>query len=937
MVDLNHWDNLSKIVTLRTYSRPKGDGKESWKDICDRAILGNVRGHDVKEAEINALRQFTYERKATPGGRGLWFSGTDAHEDLGGVALNNCWFVTADEWQNFVTAQDLLMLGGGVGMSVEHKFVSRLPHVKKGVEIVHKSTRDADFIVPDSRPGWNQLLYRTLEAFFVTGKGFSYSTVCLRGKDEIIKGFGGKASGPQPLIKFITKICELLQARAGTHVRPLDALDLICCTGEMVVSGNVRRSAILILGDSWDRHYLTAKRWDLKPVPSQRGFANLSVNCSHFDDLHPSFWKTYEHGEPYGIVNVKNMRKYGRMGERKPDNCRGVNPCVPAGTEILTREGYEPIDNLVGETVQVWNGVEWSNVRPRVTGHNQPLVKVTLSCGRTLTCTEAHRFVVREGYSCRGTVYRKSAIQLEPGDKLEKFAYPVVDGGTTFQYAYGQGFYEGDGNRGRKRTLRLYAGKAKLHRYLGEVRRVEDKFTTVLLPFKPFGKGFVPAGWDVNSRLAWIAGLIDSDGCVTPDGGVQISACNRGMLVRTQKLLTTLGCNSKVVDLYPTARKRLLPDGRGGEKEYECKPCYRLLIGAWQVRQLVDLGMETYRVDTDVSPNRDASRFSQVVSVEPAGVADVVYCFTEHMNHTGCFEGVVTGQCGEATLENGEPCNLQEIYLPRLTDVAEFEKAARLMHRWGKRVCLEHYHHERSGAVITENARIGTGITGCLQSELFDPDILDHVYAAIQDENKKSSREYRMAESIRTTVVKPSGTLSLVGDVSPGIHPTFAPYYIRRVRFASSDPLIEELRKAGHHIEHALTIDGGTDPNTSVVDFYKETPKGTPTAQEFDTWQQLDTLMMAQRHWADQAVSVTVYYGREEIPRIKEWIADNLDNLKTISFLCRNDHGFAQAPLEAITEKEYHDNMKKIKPIEACDGFDMIDGLECEGGSCPTR
>jgi ribonucleoside-triphosphate reductase len=619
-MDYGYWDNLSTVVTKRTYSRNDTGKSEDWLDIVERVIGGNVRNHDVSEDEINNLREIMSERKGLPAGRGLWFSGSPSHDTLGGAALNNCYYVSADLWENFVWSQDMLMLGGGVGMSVEQRFVSKLPHIKKGVVITCKNTADAHFIVPDSREGWNKLFYHVLEAFFVTGKGFTYSTICVRGKDEPIKGFGGSASGPQPLIAFIEKICILLTARGGKHVRPIDAMDILCCTGEMVVSGNVRRSAIIILGDAWDREYLTAKRWDLKEIPSHRAYANLSVICSDVEDLHPSFWKTYEHGEPYGLVNRANMQKYGRMGEELPDTAVGMNPCA------------------------------------------------------------------------------------------------------------------------------------------------------------------------------------------------------------------------------------------------------------------------------------------------------------------------------EATLESHEPCNLQEMFLPRITGPDELAKVARLLHRYGKRVCAEHYHDPKTQEVVSRNARVGTGITGCLQSPLFAPDTLDFAYNAIQEENVASSKEYNLPLSIRTTVVKPSGTLSLVGDVCPGIHPYYAEWYIRRVRFSANDKLIPLLKAAGHPMEYVQRFDGTRDPNTVVVSFYKQSPAGAPTAKTFDTWQQLDTLVMAQKHWADQAVSVTVYYKKAEIAQIKEWLAANLCKLKSISFLCHDDHGFAQAPLEEINEVEFQKASSKIKQIEGDVGEgEMLEGLECEGGACPVR
>ena len=190
---MKEWSNLSKIVTRRTYNRKDTGTYENWNQTVERAIMGNVQGKNVPEAEIKELIRLGQERKAGPAGRGYWFSGAPAHAKVGGAALNNCWFLTAAEWYSFVIAQDLLMLGGGVGLSVEHQYTSKLPKVKKDVHIVHRASNDADFIIPDSREGWNELTFRVLESFFVTGRSFSYSTVCLRGKDEPIQGFGGIA------------------------------------------------------------------------------------------------------------------------------------------------------------------------------------------------------------------------------------------------------------------------------------------------------------------------------------------------------------------------------------------------------------------------------------------------------------------------------------------------------------------------------------------------------------------------------------------------------------------------------------------------------------------------------------------------------------------------------------------------------------------------
>lgn len=621
------WSNEAKVVYTRTYARKKGDSRENWEDTVRRVIDGNVRkyrGTELLEAnEEDRLFYYIFNRKAMPAGRGLWFSGSEAHDRLGGAGLVNCWGATADNIENFVMAQDLLMLGGGVGMSVEHKYVSKLPRPKKGVVVKHKLTNDAEFIVPDSREGWCELTRRVLNSYFVTGKGFTYSTVCVRGKGEPINGFGGTASGPIDLIAFIDKLSALLDSRAGKAIRPLDAADMLCLIGQMVVAGNVRRSAILILGDCWDKEYLKAKRWDLGTIPSHRGMANFSVVCDDVEDLHPAFWQSYKHGEPFGIINRTNMQTYGRMGEEKRDTAVVVNPCAEIG------------------------------------------------------------------------------------------------------------------------------------------------------------------------------------------------------------------------------------------------------------------------------------------------------------------------------LENGEPCNLTECFLPNLDGIEEFKEAARLMFRWSKRITCEDYHNPTNDKVIKKNRRVGVGITGCLQApELFKPEVLDKVYKTIQKENVAYSKALGVPESIRTTTVKPSGTVSLVGDVTPGIHPAYSRYCIRRVTVAANDPLVELLREAGHHIEPKKELDGTLNHGTLIAEFPVKAPDHTPCADEgFDTWKQLEVVKLAQKYWSDNSVSVTVYYDENNLNEVKEWISNNLTEIKTISFLKYQGHGFVQAPYEPISKEEYERMTAKLKPVnlEALGYGEDVGVDECQSGVCPIK
>ena len=938
------WSNLAKVVYKRTYSRSDNGTKETWTETVDRVLNGNFRmvaDNVGNRMEKDELRDVMLARKGGPAGRGLWFSGAPSHSRIGGVALCNCWYVNSSEWTNFVIAMDLLMLGGGVGLSVEHRFVSKLPRVKKDVVVTHVNTKDADFIVPDSRQGWLELYRRILESYFVSGKSFSYSTVCIRGYGEPILGFGGTASGAGPLIKFVENLNFILGSRAGKAIRPVDAMDLICATGELVVSGNVRRSAIIIMGDGHDKDYLRSKRWDLGPVPTYRATANLSVICDDTEDLHPLFWKTYENGEPFGIINRTNIQQFARMGEYKVDTAEGMNPSVTGDTEILTDDGYKSIESLVEKTVNVWNGFEWSKVRPKVTGKNQNILSITFSDGRNLKCTPYHKFHISKDYSDNNVIVE--AKDLKPGMKLIKHEFPVIEHGQSLKHAYTQGFVAAEGME-LNRTLSVYKPKEMCMSRLEGIKKStwseNSQRHNVTLIETPVSKNFVPLEYNLKSKIEWLAGLFDGDGTELKEGGLQLVSVNREFIRQLQKLLSTLGVQSKVL-LGNLAKARPMPDGRGGTKMYDCQESYRICIGATQMQSLKKLGLKCERMSFDKAPQRDASQFITITNIIEHGTVDKVYCFNEPKRHMGIFAGVLTGQCAEATLENYEPCNLQEIALGNIEDPNEFVRVAKLLHRYGKRVTLEPFHIPEAQKVISRNRRVGTGITGCLERpDLFNPEVLDLAYKAIQQENVEYAKTLNIPESIRTTVIKPSGTMSkLMDQKGEGLHAAYSRHMIQRIRFGSNDPLLPLLKAAGHYMEPVVRFDGTLDPNTMVVDFYLEAPESMPCADEgFDTWRQLDTLLMAQKYWADQAVSVTVYYRKEDLPEIKSWLANNLKYLKSISFLCHSDHGFKQAPKESITEEQYNKLSSKVKPLEEDEitGGDLEQD-DCAGGYCPIK
>jgi len=637
------FNGLGYIVYKRTYARLKEDGKtEEWHETIRRCINGAQKiGANYTQEEAEQLFDLIFNLKCNYAGRMLWQLGTPTVDHFGANSLLNCWNVSMNSIRSFLFLFENLMLGGGVGFSIRREDIHELPRIKKGVNITHKNTKDADFIVPDSREGWIRLLEKVLEAFFVKGNSFNYSTILIRGAGERIGGFGGIASGPQILLDGIEKINKIFQTREGKKLRSLDVLDICNIIGGIVVSGNVRRSAQIAIGDPDDYLFLRAKNWSLGNIPNWRAMSNNTIYADDFSHISNEIWNNgymldpetgFAKGEPYGFFNLPLSQKFGRL----------------------------------------------------------------------------------------------------------------------------------------------------------------------------------------------------------KDGPMKDSS------------------------LYPT--------------------------------------------DED-----------NVVGTNP---------------------------CGEISLASYECCNLSELYLNNITSKEELILSAKLLYKTQKAIAALPFIHEETNKIVHKNMRLGLGVTGICQS-LDKIEWLDACYKELRKFDKEWSKERGWNRSIKLTTIKPSGTLSLLGGSTPGVHPAYSKYYIRRVRMASNDFLVSYCRDLGYHVEYIVNFDGSENHDTVVVEFPCETPDGALFADDMGVIKQLEMVKKLQEVWSDNAVSVTAYYSEEELNNLKKWLAENYENgIKSVSFLLRQKHGFKQAPYEEITKEVYESKKSKVKPIVIINqniGDQVLEGIECEGGACPIK
>lgn len=295
--------------------------------------------------------------------------------------------------------------------------------------------------------------------------------------------------------------------------------------------------------------------------------------------------------------------------------------------------------------------------------------------------------------------------------------------------------------------------------------------------------------------------------------------------------------------------------------------------------------------------------------------------------------------CAEQSLADGETCCLAEIYLPNITSKEEMLDVAKLLYRVNKHSLALPFHLKITEEIVHKNMRMGIGVTGFLQATEEQKSWLKDVYKDLREFDKQYSKEHGFPTSIKLTTVKPSGTLSLLPGVTPGCHPAYARYMIRRIRISANHPLVQTCRDHGYPVEFQQNFDGSEDHSTVVVSFPFRHPDHAVLAKDMTAIQQLETVKWLQENWSDNSVSCTVYYRKEELPEIRKYLKKNYkNNHKSLSFLLHNEHGFKQAPLEEITKEQYDELVAKTRLITSIDSLDIgLDDSECASGACPIR
>jgi ribonucleotide reductase alpha subunit len=294
--------------------------------------------------------------------------------------------------------------------------------------------------------------------------------------------------------------------------------------------------------------------------------------------------------------------------------------------------------------------------------------------------------------------------------------------------------------------------------------------------------------------------------------------------------------------------------------------------------------------------------------------------------------------CAEQSLAAYETCCLAEVWLPNVSSYEEFVDICQLLYRINKHSLALPCHLDETADIVHKNMRMGIGVTGVLQASEEQKSWLRPAYTQLRYFDNKYSEQHGFPTSVKITTVKPSGTLSLLPGVTPGCHPAYAQYMIRRIRISADHSLVNVCREHGYPVEYQQNFDGSEDHSTVVVSFPFAYPEGTVLANEMTAISQLETVKWLQEVWSDNSVSCTVYYRKEELPEIKKYLAKNYkNNHKSLSFLLHSEHGFKQAPYEEITKEAYDELVSKTRLITKIDEASFDGGDECASGACPVK
>lgn len=486
---------LSQITTFLKYSKYDVDLKrrETWNEIVDRNKNMHLNKFPHLNEDIEKAYKYVYNKKVLPSMRALQFSGKPI--DINNVRIYNCAYLPIDDHRCFSEIMFLLLSGTGVGYSVQNHHIDKLPEIKI-------PTKNKRYLIGDSIEGWADSIRMLLKAYLVGGSKPIFDARDVRPKGSRLITAGGKAPGPEPLLECLFQVEKILMRKQnGEKLTSVECHDIICYIADAVLSGGIRRAALISLFDMDDEYMLNCKSSNIKSniinkeyvqytdgsglqidhntiklTIEQNGIIYKDVIIRR-DEGSDKFWDLEQYNEngtlgwwvcnpQRGRANnsamilrhkikknefLKLWKKVEDSFSGEPgiyfsnDKDTGTNPSLRAGTKVLTTDGIFNIENLQDKEFYVKNlNGNISKARCFLSGKNKQLYELTLKGGHKYYATPEHEWPVWNGknYEKIKTPFLKSKDLLPIIKENQLFKGQI----GTNEEGFVVGWCLGDGN-----------------------------------------------------------------------------------------------------------------------------------------------------------------------------------------------------------------------------------------------------------------------------------------------------------------------------------------------------------------------------------------------------------------------------------------------------------------------------------------------------------
>lgn len=949
------FNGLGHIVYLRTYSRLKEDGKkECWFDTVQRVVEGTFdiqcqyvnyigKQWNMKKANKSSKKMFKkmFNMKFSPPGRGLFAMGTKIPELKGGAALNNCGYVSTknlriDPISPFIRLMYCAMCGVGMGFDVEGE---------GEVTVLLPKEEETYYTIEDSREGWVKSVDLLLRSYFYGTNTcvFDYSEI--RKEGAPLKIFGGVSSGPAPLFNAHESLGKTLMNNANKPITVTTIVDIMNILGKCVVAGGIRRTAEIALGRS-SEEFLNLKNYEDNPERMAWGWTSnnsvLSEIGDNYDDIAN---RIMNNGEP-GLCWLENMRKYSRMND-VPDNkdqkVDGANPCVVGSTLVNTTNGICKAIDLLGKDFSVViNNEEYVCNYGFFSTGRRPVYELTTEHGYSVRLTEDHKVLtIKENIE----IWTK-AKNLIPGDLIKIHKNNVsttFDDSNKFDYGWLIGvtiiskdiIIEDNIIINNIRNNKIKLG------FEDKLRSINNESTNYNIFYEKINEYLLNDDKDVDdviyktdifTQIGIIRGAYDVNGNInTQSNIIEITMYKLQHAHILQQMLINIGVCSKLTFNNTNNENNMRQNTM----------CYGLLIEKSNVATFMNKICPYNRNvinELRIYNNKDDEEYvTKVKSFSYIGIEDVYDCT---INNVHCFpaNGLIVHNCCEQSLEDGELCNLVEVFIDKHESLEEYLETLKYAFLYAKTVTLVMTHDKETNEIIKRNRRIGVSISGVAQ--FLAKNSLDTLkcwleigYKKLQYYDSIYSKWLEIPESIKITSNKPGGSVCCVVGSTSGLSDPISRWMIRRVRMDLSNELLNVYEKNGYNVVRNIEH----EENTGIIEIPIDMGEGIRASKDVPMWEQLSRCAFFQKHWADNQVSATIMFDREiEGTQISKALDYFQYQLKGISFLPRSNSGYKYMPYEEITEEVYNNMTNRITNTEIlmCDNEDPEQEAGCDGEKC---